>query len=510
MKRSLLKYLLAFPIGINLGFAMEEDLYEKFNNSQGSNSSQDSETLYEKCGSKNNTSSEKANETTQITTELDDANTEKSKQLGEGKDSPNISASSATANEIANINSETNNINNEKSEQLGEIQNIPETSEKSKNSNVKDITINSEVKNELEQKNQSNINININDVKQDEPKKQQNSVNSKTGEQLYTLLPYVSCTKTRIMHKEATDLDAARRDMERLGLEIDENFCLLLDADLTMVKALEASIASEYKKQWELIESIFEQACSEYSENYNYYTDIFLREHKEIPTENIWPDFLNYIKAKGGKVLVVTAIENQYLTKQSPNDPEKMWIESRREKINNILDPTGDAGSPPIENTLGSKAKNGPLREGDISLYHFDGMLTSGKQEKASVVYELFRQIGYKPKILVAIDDRDQNLYGYDYLASMLGARLITYQLLKANFIKYNFKLEPEVAFYQLLYLVKNKKWLSDPEAKSALAHCSDEEKTTVNKLMKRYKDYTEPPEENELSKTPKTKLKGK
>ena len=499
MKRSLLKYMLAVPIGINLGVSMEDSLYEQ-DNSQGFNSSVDSEKLYEGCGRKGDTSLEKANKTTQITTELDNANTEKSKQLGDVKDSSNIIISSAEDT--------INFINNKKGTKCAEGKDDSTIYEESKKSNVKDITINSEVKNELEQKNQSNINININDVKQDEPKKQQNSVNSETGEQLYTLLPYVSCTKTRIMHKEATDLDAARRDMERLGLEIDENFCLLLDADLTMVKALEASIASEYKKQWELIESIFEHACSEYSKNYNYYTDIFLREHKEIPTENIWPDFLNYIKAKGGKVLVVTAIENQYLTKQSPNDPEKMWIELRREKINNILDPTGDAGRPPIENTFGDKAKNGSLREGDdISLYYFDGMLSSWKCGKTKVVYEFFQKIGYKPKILVGIDDQEQNLYGYDYLASMFGARLITYQLLKANFIKYNFKLESEVAFYQLLYLVKNKKWLFDPDAKSALAHCSDTEKDAVKVLMDMYKTEQT---KNERSKTPKTKLKGK
>ena len=254
MKRSLLKYMLALPIGINLGVSMEDSLYE-LDNSQGFNSSGDSEKLYEGCGRKGDTSSEKANKTTQITTELDNANTEKSKQLGDVKDSSNIIISSAEDT--------INFINNKKGTKCAEGKDDSTIYEESKKSNVKDITINSEVKNELEQKNQSNINININDVKQDEPKKHQNSVNSETGEQLYTLLPYVSCTKTRIMHKEATDLDAARRDMERLGLEIDENFCLLLDADLTMVKALEASIASEYKKQWELIESIFAQACSE-------------------------------------------------------------------------------------------------------------------------------------------------------------------------------------------------------------------------------------------------------
>lgn len=497
--------MLALPLGINLGVSMEDSLYEQ-DNSQEFNSSGDSEKLYEGCGLKGDTSLEKANKTTQITTELDNANTEKSKQLGDVQDSSNIIISSAEDT--------INFINNKKGTKCAEGKDDSTIYEESKKSNVKDITINSEVKNELEQKNQSNINININDVKQDEPKKQQNSVNTETTEQPYTLLPYPRYIRTRmtkglITHKMSNSLALIwKRDMGKpeIKSKIGPRACLIVDADLTLSKTMELILAPEYSKQYEAIKDIMEILYPEYVKNRNFYIDIFWRKRKEVVID-IWKAFINDFEFQGGKVIVVTAIENQYLTKRHPNDPYEMLIGLRHKQLNDIIDPE----LRPIKDTFGNKAENGWLGRPGMSPYYYNGILTSGKLDKGSVVETFFAKIGFKPEILFAIDDQSRNLKSCECLSYRYGCPLYTYIYKGAALYQYGINFTFRLACYQLSQLIVNRIWLTDLKAKSALENCSPKEKEWVKNVAEICKNhYIQKQQQNERSKTPKTKLKGK
>ncbi len=388
-------------------------------------------------------------------------------------------------------------INKEQHELINEIKDSSSVYEQCKQSVVIDAKqecvttqINSEVNNKTEEKSQ----IHINDEKQNAIEiPQKNSTDKKTEEKANTVTQYM---RTLTLISETNSLQRIWENIDKFN--IDNNTLVALDIDQTILKSMEITAAPRHKKQWEELEEIFAILYPIYVKQRNFYVDIFLRESKEILTENIWKEFINHLKSQGAKVLVVTAIKNDYLISKDLKPTKMMWVELRHKQLNDAI----DSEEQTITNVF----------DGDLSLwlgekfkspYYFNGILTTRPWSKDRAVSALLRHWGnWRPNKLIAIDDQEQNLIDYALLSLNKNMQFMGYKYTRANYIPFEYKFDLKRAFFQQMYLFQNKKWLSDKEAESELQKCNICEKQKLRELMEMYCE-TYKKTENKRSKTP-------
>ena len=526
--------MLALPISIHLGFSMENSIYES--QYEPHNLTKDSSGIYEKCKQSNVIGDTTQDVTTQINSEVNNASmTEKSSQyIDESQYEPhdltkNSSGiyekckqsdmiSDTTQDVTPQINSEVNNASaTEKSSQYidesqYESHNLTKDSsgiyEKCKQSNVigdiaQDATtqINSEKNNSIGQKNQ----ITINDEKQNENEIQKNSVKNKTEKENIVVQAFIK--EVAAIYKSAY-LEEIIKNLKDRNIKINENTLVVLDIDGTILMSMEVTAASKYKDRWERLEEQFKRKYPQYGICYNYYVDVFLKSQKEKLTELIWKSFINDLKSRGAKVLVVTAMENRYLldcnSKHTETITETMWIKLRYKQLNDALDPK----EPTIKNVFKNDLPRW-LREEFDSPYYYEGILASQPWSKSQAIYD---QLQYwysvekwKPANIVLIDDQIGNHWDIGALSSHLGVPFTGYIYTGADRRAYDFDFCEKRALCQLKYMVETGKWLSDEEAAKMLQTREQEIEKELQDLQKNYGQKSKGNKKNKKSKKPNT-----
>ena len=377
--------------------------------------------------------------------------------------------------------------------------------EKCKQSNVisdttQDVTtqINSEENNSIGQKNQ----ITINDEKQNENEIQKNSVKNKTEKENIVVQAFI---KEVAAIYESAYLEEIIKNLKDRNIKINENTLFILDIDRTILMSMEVTAASKYEGRWERLEEQFKIKYPQYDIYYDYYVDVFLKSQKEKLTELIWKSFINDLKSRGAKVLVVTAMKNRYLLNCKLKHTETMWIKLRHKQLNDALDPK----EPTIKNVFKSDRSRWLGKEFD-SPYYYEGILASQPWPKSQAIYD---QLQYwysvekwQPGNIILIDDQIVNHKDIMWLSLYLDVPFTGYIYTGADRIPYDFGFCEKRALCQLKYMVETGKWLSDEEAEKMLQTRENEIEKELQYLKDNYSDYNKKlNKKNKKSKTPNT-----
>ena len=467
--------MLALPISIHLGFSMENSIYES--QYEPHDLTKNSSGIYEKCKQSDMISGTTQDVTTQINSEVNNASvTEKSSQyIDESQyESHNLTKDSSGIYEKC-----------KQSNVIGDIAQDATTQ------------INSEKNNSIGQKNQ----ITINDEKQNENEIQKNSVKNKTEKENIVVQAFIK--EVAAIYKSAY-LEEIIKNLKDRNIKINENTLFILDIDGTILMSMEVTAASKYKDRWERLEEQFKRKYPQYDICYNYYVDVFLKSQKEKLTELIWKSFINDLKSRGAKVLVVTAMENRYLLDRNLQSTGKMWIELRYKQLNDALDPK----EPTIKNVFKNDLPRWLGEEFD-SPYYYEGILASQPWSKSQAIYD---QLQYwysvekwKPANIVLIDDQIGNHWDIGALSSHLGVPFTGYIYTGADRIPYDFGFCEKRALCQLKYMVETGKWLSDEEAAKMLQTREQEIEKELQDLQKNYGQKSKGNKKNKKSKKPNT-----
>ena len=327
---------------------------------------------------------------------------------------------------------------------------------------------------------------------------QENLLNNIQKTQLSAIPSY---RKQLVQIVETNSLKQVWQELDKCHI-IDENTLAVLDIDQTILKSEEITISPQYQEQWKRLEEVFETKYPQYVTLRDFYIDIFRKEHKEILTESIWKEFIHNLKSRGAKVLVVTAIMNDYLVNEDLEPTETMWVELRHKQLNDAIDNKEQT----ITNVFGENLPSSFwLKEKLKSPYYFNGILTTQPWTKDQALFELLSYWGkwgdWHPNKFIAIDDQDYNLANFTTLSLGTEMTFIGYKFTRANDIPYGYEFDPKRGFFQQMYLVKNKRWLNDEEADKMLKTCSDEEKQKLEELVKLYNEKQNSNKKNKKSK---------
>ena len=296
----------------------------------------------------------------------------------------------------------------------------------------------------------------------------------------------LAAKKDYIFGKSVTNETNSLKKIKQSIGEVNEKILVICDIDKTIVRQTNVSLAYEYDKEWNYIQDRFEKKYPSYEKDYDYYAELAYKTAEELLLDNGWVDFIKYIKEKGEKekrvkIIAITAIENKKMYNE-------MLIDMRREKLMKLgIDFSGSFDFPP---KWFGKEEQSP--------YYDRGILTSLPKSKSEALASFLKYAKYVPDKIVCIDDQIINLIDLNEFCLHTGIKFMGYEYTKAKEFPYTFPFSYERAFFQLKYLVKNKRFLTDAEAEEEMNQRNDEIQNDPEEYLRKLSDEeNQPPKED-------------
>lgn len=244
--------------------------------------------------------------------------------------------------------------------------------------------------------------------------------------------------------------------------EINERTWLTIDIDNTVSLQTTAALDPDNKDEYDEAEYEYLQAKPEARSEYDKLEAYLYETFHEILVDNELPEFLKAFRARGGKVIALTALENCMLG-------GKMLIDIRYQKMKNLgVDfsksfPNMDPFQIVVDKSIKGKKKK-------ISPYYSNGIITTRPYSKDTSFFAFLTKIGSQAEKVVFMDDQAENVI--DMLNGSLRARVqfIGIHYLKAKQLKLKYNFSKERLKFQFNYLEKKDRFISDAEAEKLMA----------------------------------------
>ncbi len=277
---------------------------------------------------------------------------------------------------------------------------------------------------------------------------------------------------------------------KEIDLSIDDpsKVIVMSDVDLTTIDVRARRIMSDtnQKARFEFIKRLTGQTTPmgdavaiAYSDAANRYSLV----------EPGFDDFIRKLQAQGYYVMAVTSRRTGLPTKTSTEKAEENLLRKLAE-LNvdfSASSPSRDQGIISLANRM---AKSGPELQ---NMHDFDsitgpicknGVLLTASHPKGDALDTYFANIGYKPQIIVAIDDTLSKLESMQAYCDANGIIFIGYHYQAAELVAKELPLDKEVVKLQLITLLKTGLFISDDEAKLQLSRTIDETQQMQDNML--------------------------
>ncbi len=227
---------------------------------------------------------------------------------------------------------------------------------------------------------------------------------------------------------------------------ISKGTLVVFDVDETLIQPIDSYLVNEHSPKGKAFLRAFVSSHPKFP-NWDILTSATLKQAKRPLIEKGISNIFKKMRISGAQVIVLTAMNTgplgdiEYLEKWRYNHLKSLGVEG--DFNNRIISLKGFKGNPVF----------------------YKGMAAADIEDKGLVLENLLERLGYQPRSIVAIDDDVFALKSIQKTCRDLGIPFQGYQYMGYKTVPWDGRL----IFFQAEYLLKNKKWLRDAEARSKM-----------------------------------------
>ncbi len=247
-----------------------------------------------------------------------------------------------------------------------------------------------------------------------------------------------------------SSLDVIEKELK----DADESTFVVFDCDDVLIHQTDVVFAPEnYRLVEKYIDDLVKQKPS-VEKKMKKLKGIVYESVDQVLVDEHMPEVVKDLQERKVKVLVITSMRNEKLN-------EKYSIKLRQ----NELEKFGFDFS-----KTWSDLKGKWFGEKDKSQYYEFGIVCAKPGSKGEALKNFLEYSKFNPKKIVFIDDTLSHLKNVEKLAQKMKIAFKGFEYTASKKIPYEYKFSAERFMFQLKYLEKNEKWLSDKEAETMMS----------------------------------------